>query len=246
MNMSDNTAVLFVGTHPDDIEIGCGGTIQVFRNSGLSPIGLVMTIGHDKEDIRRRDAVLKSSELLGYTPEFGNILSVDLTDGRVEATVGKFIDEYKPIAVFGHSRKDSHRSHRIVSDGTDSAARRVRNRLHYVGPEGEYEFSPNVFFTFTEEEFRRKVEALAIHREAYGDARYFHEEYLNLNGSLGQRVLQYVQRTESPYVFNEFGGKHRPYAEGFENRHLVNPVLSGSLFFDKEMLELAKTVGGTE
>ena len=244
--MYNNAAILFVGTHPDDIDIGCGGTIQAFRNYGFSPIGLVMTTGHNEEDPRRRDAVLKSSELLGYTPVFGNILSVNLTDGFVEGIVAELIDKYQPVAVFGHSRKDSHRSHRIVSNGTDSAARRVRNRLHYIGPEGEYEFSPNVFFTFTEEEFRRKVKALAIHREAYGDARYFHEEYLTQNSWLGQRVSQYVQRAESPYVLDEFGDKQRPYAEGFESRHMVNPVLSGSLFFDTEALELAKTIGGND
>lgn len=244
--MYSNAVVLFVGTHPDDLDIGCAGTIQAFRNYGLSPVGLVMTTGHDKEDPRRIDAVLKSSELLGYKPEFGNILSVDLTDGIVEAVVTKLIDKYQPIAVFGHSRKDTHRSHRIVSNGTDSAARRVRNRLHYVGPEGEYEFSPNVFFTFTEQEFKRKLEALAIHREAYGDARYFHEEYLIQNSSLGQRVLQYEQRENSPFVFNGFGDKLRPYAEGFENRHLVNPILGSSLFLDEETLELERTIGGND
>ncbi|MBI3413237.1 MAG: PIG-L family deacetylase [Candidatus Aenigmarchaeota archaeon] len=242
--MSDKT-VLFVGTHPDDIEIGCGGTIQVFRSNGIDTVGLIITTGHDREDARRRDAVLKSSDLLGYTPEFGNILSIDLTDILVEDAVAKLIGKYHPIAVFGHSRKDSHRSHKIVSDGTDSAARYVRNRLHYAGPEGEYEFSPNVFFTFTEKEFNGKLKALKIHQTAYGDARYFHENYLTQNSWLGQRVLQYTQRENAPYVL-EHGDRHIPYAEGFEARHIVNPALSDSLFFDSEMRELAKTVGGTD
>ncbi len=44
--MTDET-VLFVGTHPDDVELGCGGTIQVFRRNGITPVGLVMTLGYE-------------------------------------------------------------------------------------------------------------------------------------------------------------------------------------------------------
>ena len=242
--MSDKS-VLFVGTHPDDIEIGCGGTIQVFREDGITSVGLIMTLGYEGEDIKRRDATLKSSELLGYTPEFGAIPSQDLTDRLVEIAVAKLIEKYQPIAVFGHSDKDSHRSHKIVCDGTDSAARYVRNRLHYVGPEGEYEFNPNVFYSFREELFKRIVKALELHRDAYGDARYFHEQYLSQKSWLGQRVLQYVQRENAPYVVDH-GDKQLPYAEGFEGRHIVNPILNDSLFFDSDIRGLIKTVGGTE
>lgn len=71
------------------------------------------------------------------------------------------------------------------------------------------------------------------------------EEYLSQKSFMGQRVLQYVQRGNAPYV-DDFGERRQPYAEGFEARHLVNPILSDNLFFDSELKELSRTVAWTD
>jgi len=220
--------VLFVGAHPDDIEVECGGTVQVFLKDGYHVVGLSLTTGRNKEErIKRIEAIKRSSELLGYEPVITELDESDLTAKIAEERVIDLIRKYNPFIIFSPSDKDQHIDHKYSSWGADSAIRRrVKNSLHYAGPLREKEFGPGVFYAFTEEEYKRKLQAKEIHREAYGPTRYFTQEY-SIESWLGQCVFEYTQRENAPHLI--IGERTiTPYAEWFEVRHLVNPFLGGT------------------
>lgn len=212
--------VLCVGTHMDDIELGCGGTIQVLKQNGFRVLGLVICT-----DAKRMEATQRSAKLLGYELLLGNIEEEKLNVQEVYSIIKQVIQKNKPFIVFGHTLHDDNHHHRIVSEATDSAARCVPNLFHYCGPLRKREFTPNVFFTFFKEQFERKREALELLREAYGAARYFTREYSMLSAHLGQRAYEYEQREYAPFLQNERNEKLTPFAEEFEARKLRNPFL---------------------
>jgi hypothetical protein len=91
------------------------------------------------------------------------------------------------------------------------------------------EFSPNIFFTFWEEQLQVKLKVLKIMREAYGSTRYFTEEYVRGEAEyLAQRVYQYIDRESAPYIIVH-GGKRIPYVEGFEVQRLLDPFFPTSI-----------------
>jgi len=217
--MEEKKIVGFVGAHMDDIELGCGGTIQVLRKRGYRCIGLVIST-----DPKREEATKKSSELLGYELILGGISEKEIDRvGQIQEIVyEKLIKPHDPFLIFGHTPKDDHHNHVAVSIGTDSACRRVKNLLHYCGPLRKWEFAPNIFFTFLEEEYKKKIQALEILGAAYGKTRYFTREYSMESAWLGQRLFEYEQRDLAPYIKVD-GEKVLPYAEGFEARRLRDP-----------------------
>jgi LmbE family N-acetylglucosaminyl deacetylase len=77
--------VLAIGTHPDDIEIGCAGTLSILNNQGYELVFLVTTLGEEGSnlisksklsDIRKKEAQ-KSAHLLGAS----KIIFLGLPDG---------------------------------------------------------------------------------------------------------------------------------------------------------------------
>jgi len=216
--VTEKPVVLFVGTHMDDIELGCGGTIQAFVRKGFGVVGVVISTDPKREKVSR-----KSAELLGYELVLGGLKESDITVEAAHRLVDETVRSRHPLVVFGPTQKDDHHHHVLVSTGTDSAARRAANLLHYCGPLRKHEFAPNVFFTFTEEEHQKKGQALTMIGEAYGPTRYFTEHYSMESAWLGQRVYEYEQRDEAPYLVRPDGEKWIPFAEGFEARRLRDP-----------------------
>ncbi|MBL7544519.1 MAG: PIG-L family deacetylase [Bdellovibrionaceae bacterium] len=64
--------ILAIGAHPDDIEIGCGGTLSILKDKGHKLIHLIMTSGeegdlqsHKKQIAEKREfEATQSSKLL--------------------------------------------------------------------------------------------------------------------------------------------------------------------------------------
>jgi LmbE family N-acetylglucosaminyl deacetylase len=217
-NLNNKKTIGFIGAHMDDIELSCGGTIQMLKQKGFRIIGLVIT-----KDLKRIKAVKETSQLLGYKLIFGGISENKIELGLVRKIIlKKLVIPFTPFLVFGHSFKDDHYQHVIVGTATDSACAGVPNLFHFCGPLRKTEFTPNVFFTFSKKEYQKKIKAIKILRKAYGPTRYFTQEYLMENVWLGQKVFEYCQREKAPYIETR-EKKFIPYAEGFEVRRLRDP-----------------------
>lgn len=108
--------VLCLGAHPDDIEIGCGGTLLALAAShGMRLTNLVMTATPEREAEARRAAEL-------FVPG-SDLLVHHLPDGRLPAhwnsvkeTLEEAARDIRPDLIFAPRARDAHQDHRTVAE----------------------------------------------------------------------------------------------------------------------------------
>ena len=152
--------VLCVGAHPDDIEIGCGGTLLgLVGRPGTTVAGLVLT-----GTVERRE------EAEAALPEFfpgATARVLDLPDGRLPAhwdAVKEALEDsardLRPTVVLAPRADDAHQDHSLLGRLV-STVWRDAVILHYEIPKWDGDLrSPNVYVRLTEDEARRKIELL--------------------------------------------------------------------------------------
>jgi LmbE family N-acetylglucosaminyl deacetylase len=140
-------SVLAIGAHPDDIEIGAGGTLLAHRSAGDTITALTLTRGSrgGEEDRRIREAT-KAAEILGarlFLKDLDDthISESDPTIGIIEAA----IREVDPTIVYTHSDHDVYMDHRNTHRATMVAARKVGQVYCYQSPLATIEFRPAHF-----------------------------------------------------------------------------------------------------
>jgi LmbE family N-acetylglucosaminyl deacetylase len=154
--------ILAVGAHPDDIELGCGATLALFKKKGHGVYMLVLTKGEASGDPKaREEECLQSSASIGADELFfGNLRDTRITDGIESITaIENVINRVKPDFVFAHSHKDVHQDHRNTALAVLSASRNSKVVLLYESPAALRDFCPQVFVD-VDSTFNIKLEAL--------------------------------------------------------------------------------------
>lgn len=127
----------FVGPHPDDVEIGAGGTIKKLTSSGWNVyIFIVTNVANKKTADARRDEAKKSARILGV-PET-NIFFMNFTDGELshlaqgmlQKALFQLLKDINPCLVFAPAKIDKHPDHIAVCSAVQEAAR-TRGIIHY-------------------------------------------------------------------------------------------------------------------
>ncbi|MBI4552249.1 MAG: PIG-L family deacetylase [Candidatus Latescibacteria bacterium] len=157
--------ILAIGSHPDDIEYGCGGTLIKYARQGHGVHLFVATCGSFGGDpeVRHREQ-LRSAEILGVTEVFWG----EYTDTQIPlsqeliARLEQVIRQVKPHFIFVHSPEDTHQDHRTLSSCTISATRYIPNVLFYEGPTTQH-FLPTVYVDI-DATLEDKIELLLAHR----------------------------------------------------------------------------------
>ena len=171
--------VLFLGAHPDDIEIGCGALIHhIVKQTEI----LCVTLSDNQKnpDLKNiKNEHLESMKVLGV-PEgkivFGPFVTRVFPDARQEI-LEYFLQlrkEFKPDLILTHSKQDVHQDHNTM---TEEALRafRVITVLGFDVVRSSYGFFPHFLVEVTEEDVDKKIEALAEY-ETYRDRYYFNSE----------------------------------------------------------------------
>lgn len=174
--MSPKT-VIFVGAHPDDVELGCAGTIRMFIDKGYAVKCVYVTKGgYAASSLVRERESRDACKLLGV--EDNNIVFGDFPDTRIPATVEtiKFLqDTYisqsngqdkltiNVYAAFVHTAHDVHQDHRVVADCCLTAFRRVPRIYAYEAASSIGAFNPTAFVDISD--YRQlKQDALNCHK----------------------------------------------------------------------------------
>jgi LmbE family N-acetylglucosaminyl deacetylase len=205
--------VLAVGAHPDDVEIGCGGTLVLFKRMGHEVYILILTRGEASGDPKVREGECrKAASIIGADELiFGNLWDTKITDGiETIMAIENVIKRIKPDIIFAHSWKDGHQDHRNTGMAALSAARNSKKVLLYESPAALREFCPQVFVDVSTT-FDVKLRAL----ECFGSQAA--KVYFRGNNMLGN-VRSF------PYVSNAVEGLARfrgfqagvTFAEAFE------------------------------
>jgi LmbE family N-acetylglucosaminyl deacetylase len=108
--------VLAVGAHPDDLEIGIGGTLAKLQRAGARVVMCVASIPKDY-DVRLEEAT-RGAEILGcelkLLMEGGPRRIEDIKTCELVGLLDDAIREYKPAAVLTHSKADFHNDHLLI------------------------------------------------------------------------------------------------------------------------------------
>ncbi len=144
--------ILAIGAHPDDIELGVGGTLAKHSNNGDEVYGLVLSNG-EKTGHNRADEALKSANALGIRKlYFGNLPDTRISEGaETIEIIENVINKVRPDRIYSHTTRDPHQDHRSAGLSVISACRnyRVNQVLLFVSPLRQVDFQPKVFIDIT-------------------------------------------------------------------------------------------------
>jgi LmbE family N-acetylglucosaminyl deacetylase len=111
-----NKTVLAIGAHPDDLEIGIGGTLARLRRGGARVVMVVASIPKNYEV--RRDEAKKGAEILDCELKIlldgGCRRLEDVKTCELVGMLDDLIRDFEPAAVLTHSSADFHNDHLLI------------------------------------------------------------------------------------------------------------------------------------
>lgn len=198
--------LLFLGAHPDDIELGCGALLaRVARASDVRCV----TLSDNRHNPRLGGLVeehMRSMGVLGIPKEKVVLRDFETRNflrdrQQILEVLYELHRELNPDIIFTHSRADMHQDHNVVTDETLRAFR-GSTVLGYDVVRSSHGFFPNFLVEVEAADVERKIAALAEYR-TYAERYYFQADLtratLIRNGALAER----------------------PFAEGFDILRIV-------------------------
>lgn len=171
--------VLFLGAHPDDIELGCGALLHhIVDKTDV----LCVTLSDNQKNPSLKNVVdehYEAMEVLGVPREkivLGPFTTRVFPDARQEILEYflKLRRDFKPDLIFVHSRQDVHQDHNTMTEEALRAFRGI-TVLGFDVVRSSYGFFPHFLVEVTEEDVNKKIEALSKY-ETYRDRYYFNSE----------------------------------------------------------------------
>lgn len=200
--------LLVVGCHPDDVEIGCGGTILSLTRShpSLEVTWVVLSARAPRADEARASAAAFLADAAS-----ADVRLHDFRDGFLPYTGGETkevfesLKEVEPDLVLTHSRTDLHQDHRLVCELTWNTFR-DHLILEYEIPKYDGDLgAPNVFVPLAAAIVEEKLSLLRTHFGSQAGKHWFDDELF--------RGLMRIRGMEAPSPTR--------YAEGFVGRKVT-------------------------
>lgn len=197
--------VLFVGAHPDDIELGCGALIHNIIGRGAESCDIrCVTLSDNQKNPALLNLVKehqRSMAVLGVPPE--KVVLESFETRRFQQLRQEILEylyqlnrSFKPDLVFTHTQHDIHQDH---VQTTEEVLRAFRGTtvLGYDVLRSSYGFFPNFLVEVDETDVQAKITAMAEY-QTYTDRYYFSPDILR------STLVRHGALAE------------RPYAEGFD------------------------------
>jgi two-component system, NtrC family, response regulator HydG len=141
--------VLAIGAHPDDVEIGAGGTLAAHGEAGDGLAILTLSrgaIGGDM-DKRAREAQ-QAAGMLGARLFLRDLEDTHIPEGNPTiAMIEEVVAEIRPTVVYTHSLHDLHQDHRSVYRAAMVACRKVGRVRCFQSPSATIDYRPTYFVT---------------------------------------------------------------------------------------------------
>jgi len=230
--MNDRTKrVLAVGTHPDDIEIGCGGTVALLAQRGFEITHAILTSGEAGSNrmppwevgpVREKEA-LEAAKILGAA----NVEFLRYPDGltgfnrEMKVDLIRLTRRIRPHILFVHERNESSLGHRVASElvlesvqagsgpwfqeaGGEPWSPELILGYEVWHPLGRYELAVDISATL-----ETKIRALACHRSQTAAVRYDEavrglarwRGVMSLSG-VDAEVFEVIRMSEGVFDFN--------------------------------------------
>jgi LmbE family N-acetylglucosaminyl deacetylase len=150
----ESKSILVFGAHPDDLEIGMGGTIAKLSAMGYEVQPIIATLPNfvksDTKEGRKTESVLSAKVMGCKPPVFLDLSLEEMIFGRkFISLIDSLVTKYKPDSVFTQWYGDSHQDHQILTKSVISACRDQNNLFMYEttipGGITENSFRPQLF-----------------------------------------------------------------------------------------------------
>lgn len=171
--------VLAIGAHPDDVEIGCAGTLAKHRAAGDIVHILTLSRGARGGDINVRSLeAQRAAQILGALLKFGNMADGHIGEGiDTIRIIEDAVADLSPTHVYTHSLDDTHQDHRAAHAATVVAARAVPNVYCYQAPSSTASFQPNRYVDITDF-LGAKLQATSAYESQVQRVRDLHPDYV--------------------------------------------------------------------
>ncbi|AUX23707.1 uncharacterized protein SOCEGT47_042370 [Sorangium cellulosum] len=165
--------VVAVGAHPDDVEIGMGGTVARLSEVGANVVMVIVAVP-DRLDERLSEsaaaASLLGAKLVALEPE-RCIRVEDLRMHELVRRLDAVMRAHAPAALFTHSSDETHYDHVLVHRGVLSATRLLRSDVYFYAPSAcrpaIRSWQPRVWIDVSST-VDRKMSAIAAHHSQFG------------------------------------------------------------------------------
>ncbi len=184
--------VLAIGAHPDDVEIGCGGTLLNHKNNGDHIFTLTLSNGEKggASSVRSLEAQ-KASELLGSQLTLCDLADTKISSGtETISLIEQAIAKYQPDQIYTHSKNDNHQDHRNVFQATIVAARSIPCIECYQSPSANIDFKPSRFVDISQQ-MARKINLIKCYATQFGKCRYLKKSLIKANAEYWGRYANY-------------------------------------------------------
>jgi len=196
--------ILVISAHADDMEFGCGATVNKLADSGMEIFSLVLSLNQkglaskfDADTIKKE--VLASAKVLGieednvFIENFENrVFSRDRQE--ILDVLCKFTREIKPDLVITTSMDDMHQDHGVAAKESFRAFKQC-NILSYGFDWNRIKNHVNMYSVVTKKNIENKIEALEQYKSQKEGRSYFSPDYI--------RSLALVRGTEIKEEFAE-------------------------------------------
>jgi two-component system, NtrC family, response regulator HydG len=139
--------VLAVGAHPDDVEIGAGGTLAA--HSAASDAVAILTLSRGArggDQAQRTRESQEAADVIGARLFLRDLADTQIPEGH--PTIGlieEVIEETQPTIVYTHSIHDLHQDHRSTHRAVMVACRQVGRVYCFQSPSATVAFHPTHF-----------------------------------------------------------------------------------------------------
>ena len=185
--------IFFIGAHPDDIELGCGGLIA--HLAGKAEIFCFTLSDNQKNPLLTHLPIEhhNSMQILGVDKD--HVILHHFTTRRFQQERQEILEflfeqnkKYQPDIVFTHTNADLHQDHGTVTMETLRAFRRI-SVFGFDVIRSSNGFFPRFLVKIDEADVEKKIQSLAAYT-TYKDKYYFSSELtrsiLIRNGSLAE------------------------------------------------------------
>lgn len=165
--------ILAIGAHPDDLELGAGGTLALLARGGARVVMVVCSVPNNLQ--RRLGEARRGAELIGAEISFLNEQRCtrveDMKTYELVERVDQLVVRHDPAAILAHGLSNFHKDHLLVYNACLAAQRLHFFDLFCYNPTScrpfPIPFRPQCFVDITST-LDIKMEAIAAHSTQFG------------------------------------------------------------------------------
>lgn len=177
--------VLAIGAHPDDVEMGAGGTVVRFVEEGkeihyiaFSFVRNIIPKGFPR-DIRKIE-MQKAADVLGITSTklYDYPLRLFLRNRQsILDDLCEIRETLNPDLILTTSLFDTHQDHQVIATESFRAFKKTSMIWSYELPMNNIEIKRNVYMQLTEKEMRMKINAVNQYKSEIERWRQMHRPF---------------------------------------------------------------------